>query len=917
MDDPPSHCTTPSTEPSTVQPNQLSLNTTTTATPNNAHQSLPNPRNLSIASSLQNELAYCIDPPEQFQSITTNNNSVPFHDQTFFDQECSNCPECLLEQSLAAALVQSQVVAAIDDAQDVDDDAADYYQCYCDDDDDNDDGSNNSLGDQDDEDEDYSTSTIIFNNVHSPSVAAPSSNVTPLWPCPVTTRSSICTSHSLQNTPTIQSSNGLNGESPQVQLTAQHKIKQQQSATVYSNQNLDCVSRSNSQLQNCSFVSQSGSDMLEPSATATTIAINSACHSDCYPLLSTSTTKRTTKSGLVDSVPGSAAAVLSPSTVSTFPVVVRSSEFDSGQSVVCGSTTNGNHSGEQNILFQSEYSYSSDSQSHATTAESSQQSLVHSRMDPVEFGSQPVHCTTATVASKLTLSNSSCNSNNLNCTPPPNGSKYFVSTNTGSSGSFDHSQTATPSSQLVQPIFYYYTSESSRDGGLQRPLLPKILYKNQHLLPLAAPSHRMFTNSAMNQYNSPETYSCSTSSRDSNILCADADIVALQRCSSLNEGSFKNVHHHHHHQQRAVNNSASILLSPVPPQPVATRSALMYTTPNMAPSHSPSLPVHHHHYVYHSPNSVQAPAPPLPWSHFVFDGHHDDGQRRFSTASLEQYTHSQPAHLQSYASYNPLSHRIKTNLVLNQPGRASSVAGGVRHFTPISNQSAASTLPPRTGNCATDSNGRNNGGSSGSNTSSLRANGKSLGHGVPSTAYHNHSVEQHSSSASCHPPASLNAQQNASNQIAPYKVPVSAGANYHNHPVLPATSSSSTSQTGTENKMLLLYRQQQAKERQQERQRKQDAIDQRLRELRGYEADPQYLIPNSHSKLAELRRATPSLSLDHSGFDSPLSRADFHLIQDKRSCSQWRMTLFVFYWIIWIVFLIGVVIIVAANARPV
>nr|XP_027196353.1 homeobox protein 5-like [Dermatophagoides pteronyssinus] len=82
-----------------------------------------------------------------------------------------------------------------------------------------------------------------------------------------------------------------------------------------------------------------------------------------------------------------------------------------------------------------------------------------------------------------------------------------------------------------------------------------------------------------------------------------------------------------------------------------------------------------------------------------------------------------------------------------------------------------------------------------------------------------------------------------------------------------------------------------------EEQAKQEA---QLRELKGYEASAKYQPPLIDGVVA-------AAILTQSGTIIP----DRH----KRSCSEWRMTLFVFYWIIWIVFLIGVVIIVAANTR--
>ncbi|OTF83837.1 hypothetical protein BLA29_011019 [Euroglyphus maynei] len=86
-----------------------------------------------------------------------------------------------------------------------------------------------------------------------------------------------------------------------------------------------------------------------------------------------------------------------------------------------------------------------------------------------------------------------------------------------------------------------------------------------------------------------------------------------------------------------------------------------------------------------------------------------------------------------------------------------------------------------------------------------------------------------------------------------------------------------------------------------EEQAKQEA---QLRELKGYEASAKYQPPLIDGAVA-------AALLTQSGTIIP----DQQQQQHKRSCSEWRMTLFVFYWIIWIVFLIGVVIIVAANTR--
>ncbi|KAH9501384.1 hypothetical protein DERF_012232 [Dermatophagoides farinae] len=85
-----------------------------------------------------------------------------------------------------------------------------------------------------------------------------------------------------------------------------------------------------------------------------------------------------------------------------------------------------------------------------------------------------------------------------------------------------------------------------------------------------------------------------------------------------------------------------------------------------------------------------------------------------------------------------------------------------------------------------------------------------------------------------------------------------------------------------------------------EEQAKQEA---QLRELKGYEASAKYQPPLIDGAVA-------AALLTQSGTIIPDNQN-----QHKRSCSEWRMTLFVFYWIIWIVFLIGVVIIVAANTR--
>ena len=80
-----------------------------------------------------------------------------------------------------------------------------------------------------------------------------------------------------------------------------------------------------------------------------------------------------------------------------------------------------------------------------------------------------------------------------------------------------------------------------------------------------------------------------------------------------------------------------------------------------------------------------------------------------------------------------------------------------------------------------------------------------------------------------------------------------------------------------------------------------------LRELKGYEASAKYqpTIVTGANKFANNPNTVPMLMTTSGAMLEG---------NNKRSCSQWRMTLFVFYWIIWIVFLIGVVIIVAANA---
>ncbi|KAH9406682.1 hypothetical protein TYRP_013665, partial [Tyrophagus putrescentiae] len=109
-----------------------------------------------------------------------------------------------------------------------------------------------------------------------------------------------------------------------------------------------------------------------------------------------------------------------------------------------------------------------------------------------------------------------------------------------------------------------------------------------------------------------------------------------------------------------------------------------------------------------------------------------------------------------------------------------------------------------------------------------------------------------------------------------------------------------------------------------------------LRELKGYEASYQYQPRSVYLDGMASTSGGPGgmvAGLDAAGHPiaggsssggnpadllPPLINTNANLMlpgADKRSCSQWRMTLFVFYWIIWIVFLIGVVIIVAANAR--
>ncbi|KPM04111.1 hypothetical protein QR98_0025510 [Sarcoptes scabiei] len=88
-----------------------------------------------------------------------------------------------------------------------------------------------------------------------------------------------------------------------------------------------------------------------------------------------------------------------------------------------------------------------------------------------------------------------------------------------------------------------------------------------------------------------------------------------------------------------------------------------------------------------------------------------------------------------------------------------------------------------------------------------------------------------------------------------------------------------------------------------------------LRELKGYEASAKYQPPLIDANFTTaLALATPNGTILANPYNSNLGYA-FDDQSHKRSCAQWRMTLFVFYWIIWIVFLIGVVIIVAANTR--
>lgn len=96
-----------------------------------------------------------------------------------------------------------------------------------------------------------------------------------------------------------------------------------------------------------------------------------------------------------------------------------------------------------------------------------------------------------------------------------------------------------------------------------------------------------------------------------------------------------------------------------------------------------------------------------------------------------------------------------------------------------------------------------------------------------------------------------------------------------------------------------------------------------LRELKGYEASYQYqprsvFLDGTAGGGGEAVAPGASGTGNPADLLPPLINTNANLMlpgADKRSCSQWRMTLFVFYWIIWIVFLIGVVIIVAANAR--
>lgn len=96
-----------------------------------------------------------------------------------------------------------------------------------------------------------------------------------------------------------------------------------------------------------------------------------------------------------------------------------------------------------------------------------------------------------------------------------------------------------------------------------------------------------------------------------------------------------------------------------------------------------------------------------------------------------------------------------------------------------------------------------------------------------------------------------------------------------------------------------------------------------LRELKGYEASYQYqprsvFLDGAPGGGGDASAPGTSATGNPADLLPPLINTNANLMlpgADKRSCSQWRMTLFVFYWIIWIVFLIGVVIIVAANAR--
>ena len=99
-----------------------------------------------------------------------------------------------------------------------------------------------------------------------------------------------------------------------------------------------------------------------------------------------------------------------------------------------------------------------------------------------------------------------------------------------------------------------------------------------------------------------------------------------------------------------------------------------------------------------------------------------------------------------------------------------------------------------------------------------------------------------------------------------------------------------------------------------ERNRKAAEQEALLRDLKGYEAGYQYQ-PRSNLLDGSSKYGGMGPNGPGPGDGPPMTNTNALPGADKRSCSQWRMTLFVFYWIIWIVFLIGVVIIVAANAR--